>query len=294
MLGPRVNAGGRIGVADLGARLLATDDPHEAAALAARLHALNAERREIEAAVRVDGRGAGGGARPTGRWSGPPARAGIPGVVGIVAARLKETFDRPAVVIGFDGGEGKGSARSVTGVDLGAADRAADARGSDRARRRPPHGGGADPRRRRSWSRRWRGSASSSPPQGAAARAGARPAARRHAGAGRARRRSSPSGSPPPAPTAPARRRRGWRSPAARIAGARRIGEGHLALALADGCGGRLDAVAFRALEGPLGAFLHGAPAARARTSPGGSSATTGAGASRVKLHVEDAAPALG
>ena len=59
-----------------GARLLATDDPHEAAALAERLHGLNAERREIEAAVRARGRGAGGGARPTGRWSGRPARAG--------------------------------------------------------------------------------------------------------------------------------------------------------------------------------------------------------------------------
>ena len=63
VLGPRVNAGGRIGVADLGARLLATDDPHEAAALAERLHGLNAERREIEAGVRLAGRGAGGGAR---------------------------------------------------------------------------------------------------------------------------------------------------------------------------------------------------------------------------------------
>ena len=66
---------------------------------------------------------------------------------------------------------------------------------------------------------------------------------------------------------------------AARIAGARRIGEGHLALRLADGLGGRLDAVAFRALEGPLGGFLERRPA-RARTSPGGSSATSGPAAS--------------
>ncbi|OYX45413.1 MAG: single-stranded-DNA-specific exonuclease RecJ [Rhodobacterales bacterium 32-67-9] len=121
LLGPRVNAGGRIGAADLGARLLATDDPHEAEALADRLDALNTERREIENRVRdaalaqAEERGldtplvwaAGDG------WH--------PGVVGIVAARLKEATNRPAVVIGFDGDEGKGSGRSVEGVDLGAA-----------------------------------------------------------------------------------------------------------------------------------------------------------------------------
>ena len=121
LLGPRVNAGGRIGAADLGARLLATDDPHEATALAERLDALNTERREIENRVRdaalaqAEARGldaalvwaAGDG------WH--------PGVVGIVAARLKEATNRPAVVIGFEGDEGKGSGRSVAGVDLGAA-----------------------------------------------------------------------------------------------------------------------------------------------------------------------------
>ncbi|HET9067966.1 MAG TPA: DHH family phosphoesterase, partial [Amaricoccus sp.] len=122
VLGPRVNAGGRIGAADLGARLLATDDPHEAAALAARLDALNGERREIEAAVR-----AAAEAQAASRAGGTPGAlvwaAGEgwhPGVVGIVAARLKETFGRPAVVIGLHGREGKGSARSVAGVDLGA------------------------------------------------------------------------------------------------------------------------------------------------------------------------------
>jgi len=121
ILGPRVNAGGRVGRADLGARLLATPDAAEAAALADRLEALNAERRAIEAAVRtaalaqVEARGADGPLV----WA---AGAGWhPGVVGIVAARLKEATGRPAVVIGLDGDLGKGSARSVTGVDLGAA-----------------------------------------------------------------------------------------------------------------------------------------------------------------------------
>ena len=65
---------------------------------------------------------------------------------------------------------------------------------------------------------------------------------------------------------------------AARIAGARRVGDGHLALALADGAGGRLEAVAFRAFEGPLGGFLPPRGGGRARISPGGWSATTGTG----------------
>ena len=76
-----------------------------------------------------------------------------------------------------------------------------------------------------------------------------------------------------------------------RIAGARRIGDGHLALALADGLGGRLDAVAFRAFEGPLGQLPGRSRPARRRTSPGGWSATTGAAGRGSKLYVEDAAP---
>ncbi|MBC7142296.1 MAG: single-stranded-DNA-specific exonuclease RecJ [Rhodobacteraceae bacterium] len=121
LLGPRVNAGGRIGAADLGARLLATDDPHEAEALAERLDALNTERREIENRVRDAAL-----AQAEERGIDAPlvwaaGEGWHPGVVGIVAARLKEATNRPAVVIGFDGDEGKGSGRSVEGVDLGAA-----------------------------------------------------------------------------------------------------------------------------------------------------------------------------
>lgn len=121
VLGPRINAGGRIGQADLGARLLATDDPAEATALAARLDALNGDRRAIEAAVRAEAL-----AQAEARGLEAPLvwAAGDgwhPGVVGIVAARLKEAAHRPAVVIGFDGDDGKGSGRSVAGVDLGAA-----------------------------------------------------------------------------------------------------------------------------------------------------------------------------
>ncbi|MFK7942370.1 MAG: single-stranded-DNA-specific exonuclease RecJ [Paracoccaceae bacterium] len=117
--GPRINAGGRIGAADLGARLLCTDDPNEAAALAEKLDSLNAERRAIEATVldlatdQVEAR-----ASETGLvWAA--GEGWHPGVVGIVASRLKERFNRPAVVIGLAGSEGKGSGRSVTGIDLG-------------------------------------------------------------------------------------------------------------------------------------------------------------------------------
>ncbi|MHA7888429.1 single-stranded-DNA-specific exonuclease RecJ [Roseicyclus sp.] len=121
VLGPRVNAGGRIGAADLGARLLATTDPTEAAQLAKRLDDLNTDRREIEGRVR-EAALAQAEARGTEAALAWAADDGWhPGVVGIVASRLKEAVNRPAVVIGFDGDAGKGSGRSVTGVDLGAA-----------------------------------------------------------------------------------------------------------------------------------------------------------------------------
>ncbi len=121
VMGPRVNAGGRIGKADLGARLLATADVSEATALAERLDQLNTERREIETAVRdaalaqADARGL----QAPLVWAADDGWH--PGVVGIVASRLKETTNRPAIVIGFDGNEGKGSGRSISGIDLGAA-----------------------------------------------------------------------------------------------------------------------------------------------------------------------------
>jgi single-stranded-DNA-specific exonuclease len=120
VLGPRINAGGRIGQADLGAKLLSTSSASEAQALAQRLEALNAERREIEAQVR-EAALAQVAARETTALAWAAEEGWHPGVVGIVAARIKEATHRPSVVIGFDGDIGKGSARSVTGVDLGAA-----------------------------------------------------------------------------------------------------------------------------------------------------------------------------
>ncbi|MFY0681350.1 MAG: single-stranded-DNA-specific exonuclease RecJ [Thalassovita sp.] len=120
LLGPRVNAGGRIGAADLGARLLSTDNPVEAGAMADRLDMLNKERRDIETAVRA---AAMEQAEERGLDAPLVWAAGEgwhPGVVGIVASRLKDATNRPAIVIGLDGEEGKGSGRSISGVDLGA------------------------------------------------------------------------------------------------------------------------------------------------------------------------------
>ncbi|MDI1227300.1 MAG: single-stranded-DNA-specific exonuclease RecJ [bacterium] len=122
VFGPRVNAGGRVGEANLGWRLLATDDTLEARVLAKKLHEYNAERKHIEedvienAVAYVEDKitddlviVAGGEG-----WH--------PGVIGIVAARIKEKYNRPTCVVSFDDRDiGKASARSVPGIDLGAA-----------------------------------------------------------------------------------------------------------------------------------------------------------------------------
>ena len=120
LLGPRVNAGGRIGKADLGARLLSCIDPREAESMAAKLDELNTERRAVETEVRelaLEQAEARGFDAPL-VWTA--GEGWHPGVVGIVASRLKEATNRPAIVIGLDGDEGKGSGRSVSGIDLGA------------------------------------------------------------------------------------------------------------------------------------------------------------------------------
>jgi single-stranded-DNA-specific exonuclease len=121
LLGPRVNAGGRIGESDLGVRLLTTSDPSEAKLLARRLDALNRERQAIEQAVVEQSL-----ARVEAMGSVPPfilvADPGWHvGVVGIVASRIAERFRRPTAIAAIDGAIAKGSARSVPGFDLGAA-----------------------------------------------------------------------------------------------------------------------------------------------------------------------------
>lgn len=117
-LGPRINAGGRVGRSDLGTRLLISEQPGEARQIAEELDRLNAERKALEALTLDQALLAAPEADPVVVASG---EGWHPGVIGIVASRLKEKYGRPAVVIGLDGAVGKGSGRSVPGVDLGAA-----------------------------------------------------------------------------------------------------------------------------------------------------------------------------
>lgn len=119
ILGPRVNAGGRVGEAGLGATLLATDDPIQAAVMAERLNVYNQERRDIEAQVQEEALHAA----EQGPTDGVVLVAGEgwhPGVIGIVASRLKDRYGVPACIVALDGDTGVGSARSISGIDLGA------------------------------------------------------------------------------------------------------------------------------------------------------------------------------
>jgi len=119
-LGPRINAGGRIGESTLGVRLLTTRDPEEARTIAEQLSVLNDERRAIEAEVQEAAE-----AHLAGQHNMAVqvlcAPGWHPGVIGIVAGRIKEKTGKPAIVIALADGLGKGSGRSIAGVDLGAA-----------------------------------------------------------------------------------------------------------------------------------------------------------------------------
>ena len=125
LLGPRINAGGRIGRADLGVELLMEDDPSRAAAIAAELDRLNHERRALEQATLAEAEAEAQAALGDKDTSAVIVTAGDgwhPGVVGLVAARLKERFSRPAFAIAFaPNGIGTGSGRSIPGADLGRA-----------------------------------------------------------------------------------------------------------------------------------------------------------------------------
>ncbi|PWE28799.1 single-stranded-DNA-specific exonuclease RecJ [Maritimibacter sp. 55A14] len=289
LLGPRINAGGRIGQADLGARLLATGDPHEAAALAERLDRLNSERREVEAAVREAAL-----AQAEARGLDAPlvwaaGEGWHPGVVGIVAARLKEATNRPAVVIGLDGDEGKGSGRSVAGVDLGAAVQRLAAEGLllKGGGHRMAAGlsvarGQLDAAMARLSELLARQGAGETGPRDLALDGVLMPAAATCdliaalEGAG-------PYGAGAPAPR--------FALPAQRILFAKRAGETHLRLSFGDESGARLDAIAFGAFDGPLGPALEAHDGARFHLA-GRLEIDTWGGRRRPKLRLEDAAPA--
>ncbi len=286
LLGPRVNAGGRIGQADLGARLLACDNPHEAAAMAERLDMLNTERREIEAAVREQARTQADARGTDGPLVWAAGDGWHPGVVGIVAARLKEATHRPAVVIGFDGDLGKGSGRSVAGVDLGAAIHLLAAEGLI------ARGGGhkmaagltvmrnqLEPAMARLGALLAKQGAGSTGPADLHIDALLMPGAVTHDLIEQFEK-AGPFGAAAPPP------RFAFADQAVQ---ARRIGENHLRLTF--GGDSRLEAVAFGAFDGPIGAALTNAGHQRFHLA-GRVEMNTWGGRSRAQLRLEDAAPA--
>ncbi|TPE49426.1 single-stranded-DNA-specific exonuclease RecJ [Amaricoccus solimangrovi] len=289
VLGPRVNAGGRIGAADLGARLLATRDADEAAALAERLHRLNGARRDLEAAV-LAAAGAQVAARGDGEaplvWAA--GEGWHPGVVGIVAARLKEAHGRPSVVIGFDGEAGKGSARSIAGVDLGSAIARLAREGLIEK------GGGHRMAAGLSLSRAQLGPAMDRLGELLAAEG---------AGAGEPDELTvegmidASAATPELAALIAAAGPFGAGSPTprlvlaeTRLAGIRRVGDGHLALRLGGAGTGQLEAMLFRAFATPLGELLENSVGARLHFA-GRLERDDWGGRARAKLHLEDVAP---
>ena len=287
LLGPRVNAGGRIGAADLGARLLATDDPREAEALARRLDELNDERRVIENQVR-DAALAQAEARGLDAplvWAA--GEGWHPGVVGIVAARLKEATNRPAVVVGLDGETGKGSGRSVAGVDLGAAvHRLAEegwllkggghrmAAGLTVARDRLED---AMARLSGLLARQGAGTAGAHDLRidGLLMPGAATPALIAEI------ERAGPFGQGAPAPR--------FAFAAAEIVHAARVGENHLRFTLSDGLSARLDGVCFNAFGGPLGPLVEARRGSRLHLA-GRLELNAWGGRTRAQLRLEDAA----
>ncbi len=290
LLGPRVNAGGRIGQADLGARLLSTDSITEAEALSERLDALNSERREIENAVR-----AAALAQAEDRGLDAPLvwAAGDgwhPGVVGIVASRLKESANRPAIVIGFDGDEGKGSGRSISGVDLGASIQRLAAEGL------LVKGGGHKMAAGLTVMRDQLEPAMSRLSELLAKQGAGQggPADLKLDGAlmpGAATvdlieqvEKAGPFGAGAPAPR--------YALPDLQVRFAKRVGETHLKLSLSDGMSGGLDAIAFGAFDGPLGDRLSNHGGARFHFA-GRLEVNTWGGRQSVQLRLEDAAEAV-
>ncbi len=258
LLGPRINAGGRIGEATLGARLLTADDPVEAERIALLLDRLNGERQAIEAAAVAEALAEADA--EAGAGEGPPvlvaSREGWhPGVVGLIAARLKERFGRPAFAIAWNGGGlGTGSGRSIAGVDIGAAVRAAVevgilVKGGGHAMA----AGVTLARERLAELRAFLEDRLA--PQVLAAEADRDleiDAALTQSGATSALvedlDRAGPYGNGNPAPV--------FAFPAHRVAFADLVGNGHVRLSLASGAGGNLKAIAFRAAETPLGRAL--------------------------------------
>lgn len=289
VLGPRVNAGGRIGAADLGARLLATNDPHEAATLAGRLEQLNTERRGIEAEVRAQALAQAEARGIDAPLAWAAGEGWHPGVVGIVAARLKEATGRPAVVIGLEGGIGKGSGRSVAGVDLGAAVQRLAAEGL------LMKGGGhrmaagltvARDRIEAAMARLGellaRQGAGDAGPRDLAID-GLLMASALTPALAEAIERAGPFGQSAPAPR--------FALAGVEVLHVRRMGEAHLRATLGDATGARVEAVCFSAFDGPLGPAIEAARGGRLHVA-GRIETNDWGGRLKAQLRLEDAASA--
>jgi len=289
MLGPRVNAGGRVGEADLGVRLLTTRDSLEARALAARLDDFNRERQTIEQAVlaeamaQVEGQGGGG---PFLLAAGEDWH---PGVIGIVAARLAERFHAPAAVVALADGRGRGSGRSAGGFDLGAAVIAARQAGIlvDGGGHRQAAGFTVS-REKLGDLRAFLTARVGATPPDPAARALMIDAALGIAGANwdflELLDQAGPYGQGHPAPC--------FALADLRVVHADIVGARHVRCTLADGRGARLRAIAFRAVDTPLAALLldRGGPAIHVA---GQLRPDTWNGARRVQFEIRDAAAAV-
>jgi single-stranded-DNA-specific exonuclease len=292
LLGPRINAGGRIGRADLGATLLSTEDDLEAAKIAATLDRLNAERQEIERRVLEVALAEAEAALGAGRGEPFAMVAGEgwhPGVVGLVATRIKDRFRLPAIAVAFDDkGIGTGSGRSVPGIDLGGAVRAAVGEGL------LVKGGGHTMAAGLTVERGKLGAlrAFLHEALGAAAQDGAREAnaldidaAVTASGATKALvaevARAAPFGTGNPEPC--------FALPSHRVVFADTVGQGHVRCTLAAGDGSRLDAIAFRCADTPLGARLLSRDTAPLHLA-GHLRLDTWGGREKIKLQIVDAA----
>ncbi len=289
VLGPRVNAGGRVGEADLGARLLTTSDPDEARALAERLDRHNRERQAIEAAVLE---AAIAQVETAGGPEGLVFASGEgwhPGVIGIVAGRLRERYDRPTFVSAVADGIAKGSGRAALGVDLGAAVIAAREAGLliNGGGHKNAAGFTASVERlgelREFLAERIAVQITS--PRSGLAFDGALSLGAATPDLIEALGKVGPFGVGNPEPR--------FAFPAVRVAKADIVGEKHVRCFLADARGGRLAGIAFRAVGSPLGdALLDGAGVSL--HLGGRLRADDWRGESRIQLQIEDAAAAGG
>jgi single-stranded-DNA-specific exonuclease len=288
MFGPRINAGGRVGKCTLGMELLSTVDAAEAEDIAALLDTHNRERQALEAMI-LESATAQAATQGNTPFVLVADEGWHPGVVGIVASRLRERFNKPAFVAGFEGGYGRGSARSIPGIDIGAMVRAAYDGGVLET------GGGhamaagfsVTPEKLEAFRAflvsRFDGSGAAFDaanelmldafvsPSGASTMLVSELA------------KAGPYGAGNPEPLLAVMD--------ARVAFASVVGKDHVKLQVAGGDGARLDAIAFRTAQTPLGKAMLAARGKRIHLA-GRLKEDNWNGRERVQLQVEDAAPA--